>query len=124
MRSPEGREMARWLDMYFAVTQAESLIWDRRRLGIPVPESLERFGVQHWSAMMEDPDPRIRVQGAGRLIGGRFIENPEIRVRVEALRVGDPDVMVQERITRQLAIYDRDYHGIDPGPLVECNTCP
>lgn len=124
MLTPEGREAARWLDMYMTVSQAESLIWERRSRGIPIPPTLEEFGLHKWSEMLTDPDERNRLAGAGRLIAGRFIESPEVRTRVEALRVGDPSDRVRAQIDRRLRIYDRDYHGIDPGPLVECNTCP
>lgn len=123
--SPEGREIARWLDLQDAVVKAESLLWDRRRLGASIPESLERFALDRWAQMLEASDPVSRLAGAARLISGRFIEDPEIRVRVEALRLGDPDGLVRATLDQRLTMYDRHWRGVDPGgPIVECNTCP
>lgn len=119
---------AELVDWFMHATQralAWSVVQERIRLGLNVPEPTRSFALESWQAGLLDADEQVRVESALALIHSRLIEDQAVRVKVEAMRLGDQSGYVRQAVDRGLKQYDRMHHGRDPGgPVAECSTCP
>lgn len=125
-REREGAEEV--IDWNFR-SQEQAMAWttvaERMRLGLELPEEMDAFVIETWSEGLEDEDEWLRAESTTMLVYSRTIEDPTIRLRIESIRLNDPSAQVRDNAERQLAHYDRLYHGIEPpGPANDCNTCP
>jgi hypothetical protein len=125
LQRPGAVELVSWLTATHRSTLAWGYVKERLRLNLGVPDSVREYSIQHWLESLGSPDPSQRLESASSLIYTRSVEDPAIRVRLDAMRLSDPDVSVRDAIDRGLQHYDRTHNGVEPsGPTSECNTCP
>jgi hypothetical protein len=126
LREREGADEAiAWSFRSQEQVMAWSIVSERMRLDLDIPDDMREHVIEGWLEDLSDEDEWIRVRSTSALVYSRSIEDPAIRLRIEALRTSDPSPIVRDNALRQLAHYDRIYHGVEPsGPTSECNTCP
>ncbi len=125
LKRPDAMEIAEWNITLFLRAMAWSVVQERIRLGLDVPEPTRSFAVESWVEGLTDPNEQVRVESGMALISARLIEDESTRMKVEAMRLGDPSADVRAAVDRGLQQYDRVYHGIEPdGTITKCNTCP
>lgn len=126
LKAREGADgLIEWSFRSQEQVMAWSIVSERMRLDLDIPDDMREHVIEGWLEDLSDEDEWIRVGSTSALVYSRSIEDPAIRVRIEAMRTSDPIPIVRDNAVRQLAHYDRIYHGIEPdGPTSECNTCP
>jgi hypothetical protein len=125
LKRPDAMEIAEWNIAFFLRSTAWNTVQERLLRGLDVPEPTRSFAVESWLGWLDDSDKEIRSEGAMSLINSGLIADQTIRMRLEAVRLGDPSADVRAAVDRKLQHYDRVHHGIEPsGPTSDCNTCP
>lgn len=125
-RQREGADAAlKWDFKRFERRMAWSIVDERLRLGLEIPHDMREYVIKSRVAGLGEEDPSVRIESVSSLIYSRAIEDPDLRMRVEAVRLGDPSADVRRIADQHLQHYDRIYKGVEPsGPTSECNTCP
>lgn len=109
---------------------ARVIVWgvlkDRMHERKPVPDEVELLATERWLEELASDDQYARIRGANSLILTYIVEhNEDARMKVEAVRLGDPSANVRQAVDRtyQHLVRLRGESALD-ARTSDCNTCP